>query len=197
MKKRVLIAAFAVVMALVVALLFLFGDQLLTASAPTGESGSKSSFSASSKPKEEALSEANASSTAPVPTAKPDELRGMWITYFEIASLFDSKEGFEAAFDEMLDRCEKYKVNALFVHVRSHCDAYYPSKIFPWSKYVSGIKGTQGKEPSLDPLAYMLEAAHERGMEFHAWINPYRVSYDSRLVLQGSPKRSQSSAVSF
>lgn len=179
MKKRVLIAACAVVMALVVALLFLFGDQLLTASAPASESESKSSFSASSKPKEEASSEANASSTAPVPTAKPDELRGMWITYFEIASLFDSKEGFEAAFDEMLDRCEKYKVNALFVHVRSHCDAYYPSKIFPWSKYVSGIKGTQGKEPSLDPLAYMLEAAHQRGMEFHAWINPYRVSYDS------------------
>lgn len=179
-KKRVLIAVFAAVSALVVALLFLFGDGLLTASAPVGESGSKGSLSASSKPKgEPASSKAETSSTAPVPAAKDDELRGMWITYFEIANLFDSKKGFEAAFNEMLDECQKYKVNALFVHVRSHCDAYYPSQYFPWSKYVSGIKGTQGKEPALDPLAYMLEAAHKRGMEFHAWINPYRVSYDS------------------
>lgn len=180
MKNKVLLAACAAVLALVIAALFLFGDGLLPASASVTEGGGKSSSATSSAPKKKPLvSKTEVSSSAPAVTEKPDELRGMWITYFEIASLFDSKKGFEAAFDEMLDNCEKYKVNALFVHVRSHCDAYYPSKYFPWSKYASGIKGAQGKDPGLDPLAYMLEAAHERGMEFHAWINPYRVSYDS------------------
>ena len=72
-KKRVLIAVFAAVSALVVALLLLFGDGLLTASAPVGESGSKGSLSASSKPKgEPASSKAETSSTAPVPAAKED-----------------------------------------------------------------------------------------------------------------------------
>ncbi|WP_310604487.1 glycoside hydrolase family 10 protein, partial [Anaerosporobacter sp.] len=49
-------------------------------------------------------------------------------------------------------------------------------KYFPWSKYVSG---TQGKNPGYDPLAYMVDAAHKRGLEFHAWINPYRVTLQS------------------
>ncbi len=179
MKNKVLLAACAAVLALVIAVLFLFGDSLTPASASVTEGGKSPSATTSSQKSKLLVSKSEISSDPQTVTEKADELRGMWITYFEIASLFDSEKGFEAAFDEMLDNCEKYKVNALYVHVRSHCDAYYPSEYFPWSKYVSGIKGTQGKDPGFDPLAYMLESAHERGMEFHAWINPYRVSYDS------------------
>lgn len=106
-------------------------------------------------------------------------MRGMWVTYFELGALFDAPEGFRAAWDALLDKVEQVGVNALFVHVRSHCDAYYPSELFPWSKYCTGSKGTPGADPGFDPLDYMLAAAHRRGMAFHAWINPYRVLYDS------------------
>lgn len=64
-------------------------------------------------------------------------------------------------------------MNAVFVHVRSHGDAMYPSSVFPWSKFAGK---RQGKSPGYDPLAYMIESAHARGLKFHAWINPYRVT---------------------
>ncbi|TAH73762.1 MAG: hypothetical protein EWM47_02555 [Anaerolineaceae bacterium] len=75
--------------------------------------------------------------------------------------------------DEMFDQVKKLGMNAVVVHVRPFGDAFYPSGRFPWSKYISG---TQGKNPGFDPLAYMVEAAHDRELKFHAWINPFRVS---------------------
>ncbi len=175
-KWLVIVTVVALLMSATVAA-FVIGNQ----PPASADSGEKTSSYASSKPpkKSPLVSKTEVSSEPPVQVEATDELRGMWITYFEIASLFDSKKGFDAAFEDMLDACEKYKINALYVHVRSHCDAYYPSKYFPWSKYVSGIKGTQGKEPDFDPLERMIKATHARGMEFHAWVNPYRVSFDS------------------
>ena len=73
----------------------------------------------------------------------------------------------------MFDNAKDLGMNAVIVHVRPFGDAFYPSRYFPWSKYISG---TQGKDPGYDPLEYMVEAAHERGLQFHAWINPYRVT---------------------
>lgn len=73
----------------------------------------------------------------------------------------------------MLARCVDLKMNAVFVQVRPDADAMYPSEYFPWSRFVTG---TQGKDPGYDPLAYFVEAAHRRGLQFHAWINPYRVT---------------------
>lgn len=111
-----------------------------------------------------------------------DEFHGMWISYLEFNDrLKDPKTGelgftkkrFEAVIDEMFDQVVELGMNAVVVHVRPFGDAFYKSKYFPWSKYISG---TQGKDPGFDPLAYMVEAAHDRGLEFHAWINPYRVS---------------------
>ncbi len=64
-------------------------------------------------------------------------------------------------------------MNAVIVHVRSHFDAMYPSDYYPWSVFASG---TQGVDPGYDPLKYMVTAAHKRGLEFHAWLNPYRVT---------------------
>lgn len=64
-------------------------------------------------------------------------------------------------------------MNSVIAHVRSHSDAMYPSDIYPWSKHSTG---TQGKNPGYDPLQFMIEETHKRGMKFHAWINPYRVS---------------------
>ena len=102
-----------------------------------------------------------------------DELKAMWISYLELMELPKDQAGFQAAIDTMFDRCAALGMNAVIVHVRSHCDAMYPSGYFPWSRFASG---TQGKYPGYDPLTLMIAAAHSRGLAFHAWINPYRVT---------------------
>lgn len=101
------------------------------------------------------------------------ELRGVWISYLDWEKLPSDRASFQTQVDQMLDRCVKLKMNAVFVHVRPDGDAMYPSSYYPWSKFVTG---TQGKDPGYDPLAYFIEAAHKRGLQFHAWINPFRVT---------------------
>ncbi len=59
------------------------------------------------------------------------------------------------------------------VQVRPKADALYKSAINPWSDVLTG---TQGQEPGYDPLAFMIEEAHQRGFAFHAWLNPYRIT---------------------
>ncbi|BCN30328.1 family 10 glycosylhydrolase [Anaeromicropila herbilytica] len=104
------------------------------------------------------------------------ELRAMWISYLEFGTTAKTKEQFETMIDTMYDNCVSYGMNAVVVQVRPFADALYPSNYFPWSAYVSG---EQGKSVDYDPLKYMVSAAHDRGLEFHAWINPYRVSLSS------------------
>ncbi len=106
-------------------------------------------------------------------TPQSDELKGMWIAFFELGQMFESENGFESEFLAALDKCVESGFNAVFVHVRSHCDAYYASAIFPRSKYCGSAAF------DFDPLEFMVEQAHIRGIELHAWINPYRVMSDS------------------
>jgi uncharacterized lipoprotein YddW (UPF0748 family) len=121
-------------------------------------------------------------------TVENDEFQAVWISYLEFndrlkdpetGQLGFTKERFEAMINEMFDRVAEMNMNAVVVHVRPFGDAMYPSEEFPWSKYISG---TQGKDPGFDPLKYMITAAHERGLEFHAWINPYRVTNNTTDV---------------
>ncbi len=101
------------------------------------------------------------------------ELHGVWISYLTWNTLPKEEQAFRQAVDQMFDNCKSWGMNAVFVHVRSHGDAMYPSAYAPWSKFVSG---TQGKNPGFDPLAYMIQSAHARGLKFHAWLNPYRIT---------------------
>ena len=101
------------------------------------------------------------------------ELDAMWISYLEYMEMPKDEDGFKAAVDSMFDRCADLGMNAVIVHVRSHCDAMYPSEYYPWSVFACGV---QGIDPGYDPLEYMISAAHRRGLEFHAWLNPYRVT---------------------
>ncbi len=120
------------------------------------------------------------------------ELKAVWISYLEFANY--GKNGFtEASFgkavDTMFDNVVSLGMNAVVVQIRPYGDAMYPSAYFPWSKYVSG---TQGVDPGFDPLAYMVEAAHKRGLAFHAWLNPYRVttaSTDYSKLSKDNPAR--------
>lgn len=116
---------------------------------------------------------------------KPDkdtqkELRAMWISYLEFDAYLDTysqnKNNFTKFITRLYDKCKENHMNAVIVHVRPFGDAIYDSDYFPWSKYISG---KQGKSPGFDPLKIMIEEAHNRGLEFHAWLNPYRVAFDT------------------
>jgi len=78
----------------------------------------------------------------------------------------------------MLDRAAQLKLNVLIFQVRPACDALYASKLEPWSEYLTGAMG-KPPQPYYDPLAFAVEEAHKRGLELHAWFNPYRVRHVS------------------
>jgi uncharacterized lipoprotein YddW (UPF0748 family) len=74
-------------------------------------------------------------------------------------------------FTALLDRHKQAGLNAVFVQIRGYCDALYPSLFEPWSDVLTGQQGTT---PQYDPLDFMISECRKRGMEFHAWFNPYR-----------------------
>lgn len=82
----------------------------------------------------------------------------------------------------ILDRAARLKLNVLILQVRPACDAMYASRIEPWSEYLTGTMG-KAPEPYYDPLTFAVEEAHKRGLELHAWFNPYR----ARVRASGSP----------
>ncbi len=106
-------------------------------------------------------------------------LRGVWVS--SVYNLdFPSKSGLTAAqlkaeADKILDGALELGFNAIFLQVRPTSDALYASEVYPWSSWLSG---TQGKAPAdnFDPLSYWVEAAHRRGLQLHAWVNPLRVT---------------------
>ena len=67
-------------------------------------------------------------------------------------------------------------MNAVIVQMRPAADAFYPSPYEPWSEWLTGKQG-QPPVPYYDPLQFMIEETHKRGMEFHAWCNPYRAEF--------------------
>lgn len=77
---------------------------------------------------------------------------------------------------QMLDAAAALNLNAVIFQVRPHADALYDSPHEPWSFYLTGEQG-EAPSPSYDPLAFAVEAAHERGLELHAWFNPYRAGH--------------------
>ncbi len=76
-------------------------------------------------------------------------------------------------------------MNAVILQVRPAADAFYPSELEPWSRYLTGTPG-KAPEPFYDPLKFWIEECHKRGMEFHAWLNPYRVAQNFKEPLAGN-----------
>jgi uncharacterized lipoprotein YddW (UPF0748 family) len=109
------------------------------------------------------------------------EFRGVWVaTVVNID--WPNKEGLssneqKAEFIHLLDMHKRNGMNAVIVQVRPSADALYPSQYEPWSEYLSGKQGVP-PSPYYDPLQFMIDETHKRGMEFHAWINPYRAVFD-------------------
>lgn len=78
---------------------------------------------------------------------------------------------------DILDRAKAAGLNAIFFQVRPAADALYRSELEPWS---ISLSGTPGKDPGYDPLAFAIEQAHARGLELHAWLNPFRAGRDAK-----------------
>ena len=117
--------------------------------------------------------ESEAAETAAEPVQERETLVGVWIPYMSLSTAEKTEDAFKANYDAKIESAKAMGVNAVFVHVRPFADSFYPSEYEPWSHILTG---TQGKDPGYDPLAYMVEKAHENGMAFHAWINPLRIA---------------------
>jgi uncharacterized lipoprotein YddW (UPF0748 family) len=109
----------------------------------------------------------------------PREFRGVWVATVNNID-WPSKRGLTAAQQRaeiitILDRAKALNLNAVIFQVRPAADALYASALEPWSEYLTG---TQGKSPGYDPLAVWIAEAHKRGLELHAWFNPYRARHN-------------------
>ena len=120
------------------------------------------------------------SATSPPPI--PREFRGAWIA--TVANIdWPSKKALpvdqqQQEIIRIVERAKELNLNALIFQVRPAADALYPSGFEPWSEYLTGEQG-KPPEPLYDPLAMWVEEAHRRGIELHAWFNPYRARHTS------------------
>ena len=120
----------------------------------------------------------------PVPTPPPvaQEFRASWVA--AVANIdWPSRPGLPAAQQRtellaILDQAAAMRQNAIILHVRTAADALYRSPHEPWSEYLTGQQGL-APEPAYDPLAFAVKEAHDRGLELHAWFNPFRAFHPS------------------
>ncbi len=109
----------------------------------------------------------------PYPTTLKREFRGAWIQAVNGQWQGIGREAMQAELTRELDVLAAAGINAILFQVRVEGDALYASSLEPWSRYLTGRQGL-APDPYWDPLAWMVEQCHSRGMELHAWINPYR-----------------------
>lgn len=117
------------------------------------------------------------------------EFRGVWVATVTNID-WPSRQGLDAntlkaEAIKILDLHQELGMNAIILQVRPASDAIYPSALEPWTKYLSGIQGVS-PGGAFDPLKFWIEEAHKRGMELHAWINPFRAAMRSDEPLHSS-----------
>ncbi|MFZ4507261.1 MAG: glycoside hydrolase family 10 protein [Fimbriimonas sp.] len=110
----------------------------------------------------------------------PREFRAAWVATVDNID-WPTKPGLTAEVQRremvaILDMATRLKLNAIVYQIRPAADAFYESKLEPWSAYLTG---QQGQSPGYDPLKFTLEEAHKRGIEVHVWFNPYRAKHPS------------------
>ncbi|MBO3443022.1 family 10 glycosylhydrolase [Clostridium sp. CCUG 7971] len=108
--------------------------------------------------------------------ASNEEMRAAWVSTvynMDWPKTKNNQTQQKKEYTDLLDKLKSTGINAVVVQVRPKADALYQSSINPWSDVLTG---TQGKNPGYDPLPFLIDEAHKRGMEFHAWFNPYRIT---------------------
>jgi uncharacterized lipoprotein YddW (UPF0748 family) len=109
-----------------------------------------------------------------------NEFRGAWIATVTNID-WPSKGNYDsdkqrAEYIRLLDTLQSVGMNAVIGQIRPAADAFYPSPYEPWSEWLTGKQG-RPPAPYYDPLKFMIDEAHKRGMQFHAWCNPYRATF--------------------
>ena len=118
--------------------------------------------------------------TGPMPPPAPREFRAAWVS--TVANIdWPSRAGLPVARQQaeaiaILDRAKALNLNAIVLQVRPSADAIYPSELEPWTEYLTGQQG-KAPSPMYDPLKFWIDQAHARGLELHAWFNPYRARH--------------------
>jgi uncharacterized lipoprotein YddW (UPF0748 family) len=125
----------------------------------------------------------SAQARVPAPPEPTREFRAMWIATVHNID-WPSRPGLSVDAQKqelrtLLDRAASLRLNAVIFQVRPHADALYQSSIEPWSPWLTG---TMGRSPGYDPLAFATAEAHARGLELHAWINPFRALATQRFA---------------
>ncbi|GAC1694544.1 MAG: hypothetical protein NVS9B3_12780 [Gemmatimonadaceae bacterium] len=120
--------------------------------------------------------------TTMIPPIIPREFRGVWVSSADGGD-WPSHAGLPAAAQQaelvaLLERARAIGLNAVIFHVRLSGDALYATPFAPWS---AKLTGTQGDAPGYDPLAFVVQEAHARGLQVHAWFNPFRASLDGGI----------------
>ena len=110
---------------------------------------------------------------SPVGAQSKREFRGAWIQCVNGQFKGMPTQQMQKTLSYQLDELKKDGCNAIIFQVRPECDALYESQLEPWSYYLTGQQG-RAPQPYWDPLQWMIEQCHQRDMELHAWINPYR-----------------------
>jgi len=125
-----------------------------------------------------------------MPPAAPREWRAAWVA--SVAHIdWPPRPGLDAAAQqqaarELIERAQAIGLNALILQVRPAGDALYPSALEPWSEYLTGEQG-RPPDPPWDPLAFWAAEAAARGIELHAWLNPYRARHPSARSALAAP----------
>lgn len=120
-----------------------------------------------------------------LPTDKIDkrEFRGAWIqTVYQGEYASMTIDEMKKDFIRKLDLLQECGINAIVFQIRPEADAFYKSDIEPWSRFYTGVQG-KAPEKDFDLMAFLIEECHDRNMEFHAWLNPYRANADGKAVL--------------
>lgn len=113
----------------------------------------------------------------------PKELRAMWVSNVVNIDMptIENMDVYKERFMLLMKTCEDFNINCLYFQVRTTNDAFYESDLNPYSRYFTG---KEGRKPSFDVLKWMIDEAHQRNIEFHAWCNPYRVSMNGELSIE-------------
>ncbi len=156
---------------------------LVVALAPLRLAGAGQGSGASGRP--------GPSETPPAATPLPGRTtpyRAVWVSYLEWQQMdFSTAETFALDAGQMMDHIAALGATVVLAQVRPFGDALYPSEYYPFSHLCTG---TQGQDPGYDPLELLIQAAHDRGLELEAWINPYRLQVNGVPALcDGSPAR--------
>ncbi|HHT39117.1 MAG: family 10 glycosylhydrolase [Acholeplasmataceae bacterium] len=120
-----------------------------------------------------------------IPTYKrqSEEIRGVWVSTVSNIDLpkmqGNNIDAYKDTIRVMFDNIKAANLNAIFFQIRPMNDAFYPSELAPWSRYITG---SEGKDPGFDLLEFIIEEAHSRGLELHGWLNPYRVATNQGML---------------